>query len=247
MTTRFDPDQLAALEDERDFLLRSLDDLEAEHRAGDIDDDDFAELHDDYTARSAAVIRSINDQESAARPVDAAPGGRRLGWLIGLAAFAIGIGVLLAQFAGERGANDQITGGLDENLRDKNLRCQQLGAQQQISDALTCFDEVLAEDPQNVEALSYRGWFLVLTVGSAQASGEDEAAGQLLVVAEENLSEAVAIDPEYAPARAFRTVVFDRKGDTEAACGELEVLATLDTPPIIRQLTEPVEARLDCS
>ena len=48
------PDQLEA---ERDFLLRSLDDLEAERDAGNIDDDTYRTLHDDYTARAAAVIR----------------------------------------------------------------------------------------------------------------------------------------------------------------------------------------------
>ena len=36
--------------DERDFLLRSLEDLEREHDAGDVDDADYAALKDDYTA-----------------------------------------------------------------------------------------------------------------------------------------------------------------------------------------------------
>ena len=44
-----------ALEAERDFLLRSLDDLEAERAAGNVDDDTYRTLHDDYTARAAAV------------------------------------------------------------------------------------------------------------------------------------------------------------------------------------------------
>ena len=36
------------LERERDFLLRSLDDLEAERAEGGIDDSSYDELHDDY-------------------------------------------------------------------------------------------------------------------------------------------------------------------------------------------------------
>ena len=36
-----DPDAYAALEEQRDFLLRSLDDLERERAAGDIDEDDY--------------------------------------------------------------------------------------------------------------------------------------------------------------------------------------------------------------
>ena len=50
-----DPDALAALEEESDFLLRSLADLEREFAEGDVDQTDYASLKDDYTARAAAV------------------------------------------------------------------------------------------------------------------------------------------------------------------------------------------------
>ena len=52
--------QLAELEEERRFLLRSLADLEREHDAGDIDDVDYATLRDGYTVRAAAVLREID-------------------------------------------------------------------------------------------------------------------------------------------------------------------------------------------
>ncbi|HYZ97739.1 MAG TPA: hypothetical protein VE575_03240, partial [Acidimicrobiales bacterium] len=58
-TRGLDPDALAALEEQRDFLLRSLEDLEREHDAGDVDDHDYAALKDDYTARAARTIRAI--------------------------------------------------------------------------------------------------------------------------------------------------------------------------------------------
>jgi len=54
------PDELAALEEQRAFLLTSLRDLEAEHDVGDVDENDYEQLKDDYTARAAAVIRSID-------------------------------------------------------------------------------------------------------------------------------------------------------------------------------------------
>src|SRR5581483_479501 len=57
--TRFDPDDLASLESERDFLLRSIADLEIEREAGNLDDERYQALKDDYTARAAAVLRSI--------------------------------------------------------------------------------------------------------------------------------------------------------------------------------------------
>ena len=56
-----DAERRRQLEEERDFLMRSLDDLELEHESGGIDDESYAELHDDYTARAAAVIRALRD------------------------------------------------------------------------------------------------------------------------------------------------------------------------------------------
>lgn len=56
---------LQGLEDEREVLLASLRDLEREHRAGDISDDDYVLLRDRYTARAASVLRAIEKQELA--------------------------------------------------------------------------------------------------------------------------------------------------------------------------------------
>ena len=64
------PDALAALEEQRDFLLRSLRDLETEFAAGDVDDHDYRTLKDDYTVRAAAVLRAIDDGRAASpRPM----------------------------------------------------------------------------------------------------------------------------------------------------------------------------------
>lgn len=67
----FGPEERDRLERERDFLLRSLDDLEAERAKGAIDDESFALLRDDYTARAAAVLRALAD--GAATGAGAAP------------------------------------------------------------------------------------------------------------------------------------------------------------------------------
>ena len=55
----------SVLEEERDFFLRSLRDLEVEHDAGDIDDADYDALKDDYTVRAAAVIRQLAGEDPA--------------------------------------------------------------------------------------------------------------------------------------------------------------------------------------
>ena len=59
-----------ALEEDRDFLLRSLEDLEREWEAGDIDEADYVALKDDYTVRAASVLRAL-----AAAPAAAAAAG----------------------------------------------------------------------------------------------------------------------------------------------------------------------------
>jgi hypothetical protein len=69
-----DPDARAELEEERDFLLRSLDQLEAERDAGELDEDDYRSLKDGYTARAAEVLRAL-DEDRAVRE-DAFRGAR---------------------------------------------------------------------------------------------------------------------------------------------------------------------------
>ena len=70
-----DPEEQSRLEQERDFLLQSLDDLELEHESGGIDDESYAQLHDDYTARAAAAIRTLRDGVDTRPPrrVEATP------------------------------------------------------------------------------------------------------------------------------------------------------------------------------
>ena len=55
-------DELARrnLEEQRDFLLASLRDLERERQAGDVDDADYHALRSSYTARAADIIRRLD-------------------------------------------------------------------------------------------------------------------------------------------------------------------------------------------
>ncbi len=238
-----------AMREERDFLLSSLSDLELEYVAGDLDDDDYQQLKSDYTVRAADLIRSIEGAERT-QPKDQSPVGNSVGRLVatavGLLAFAVGAGWLLAQAVGERGASDGLTGALPESPREKVLTCQQYMASGELRDSLVCFDEVLAEDPQNVEALTYKGWFLILASGSAQQAGDEEAFAEFVVLGERSLADAVAVDPSFPDARAFRAVVFSRLGRDEEACSEIAVLNDLNPAPMITQLIDPVADRLAC-
>lgn len=246
-------------------MLTSLEDLEQEFAAGDLDDGDYQQLKSDYTVRAADLIRSIERIESGRKPstkksrvgsARVASGGKKakvdrpLGRLVGTAicllAFAVGAGWLLAQAVGERGASDGLTGALPESPREKVLACQQHMAEGELRDSLICFDEVLAEDPQNVEALTYKGWFLILASGSAQQAGDEEAFAEFVALGERSLADAVAVDPSFPDARAFRAVVFSRLGRDQEACNEIAVLNDLNPAPMITQLIDPVADRLAC-
>lgn len=59
--------------DEQRFLLRSLQDLDEELAAGDIDDADYELLRSRYTARAAAVLRALQGGAGPAPPAPPAP------------------------------------------------------------------------------------------------------------------------------------------------------------------------------
>ncbi|MGY6501308.1 MAG: tetratricopeptide repeat protein [Acidimicrobiales bacterium] len=217
---KLDPDTLAHLEEERDFLLRSLDDLEEEYAAGDVEEDDYRALRDDYTQRAATVLRSI-EQRRAARA--AATSRRRsparvMAWGAGVLVFGVLAGLGVARAAGDRGEGEFITGGIRESISQRMFGCEQLVSQLEIRDALECYDGILEEQPNNREAISYRAWALVL-------AGLPEVAWPYL-------DRAVMIDPDYPDVRAFRAIVLN------AWCRPDEVLAELDAFDDARPLEE---------
>ncbi|MEM9564374.1 MAG: hypothetical protein AAGA93_17260 [Actinomycetota bacterium] len=226
--------------------LRALDDLEAEYRAGDLDESDYHNLRDEYTVRVADTMRRLDGTPAAVAP-PTEDRRRRVGPLVLVAAlvFAAGAGWLLARAVGERGVNDGLTGEIASN-RQRVFDCQELGVDGQIVESLQCFDEVLLDDPDNVEALTYRGWYVVLTTSSAEAAGASDEAAELLQVGRTYLDRAVEVDPAFPDARAFRSVIFDRLGQSDEACAEVAALLDLDPPPFFVSQTQAIVDRNDC-
>lgn len=242
-------DRLTSLEAEQEFLLISLRDLDAEMASGDIDPADYQELKDSYTVRSAEVIREIDNTRSGATAERDVPARRslwgRVGVMVGLALFVVVAGYVLAQAAGERGVNDELSGSIDRTPRERVLECQNLGPSK-VTESLECYQEVLDIDPDNVEAHTYRGWALILVIGSAQQSGNTEIVDALLPQAMVHFDRAVEIDPQYPDVRAFRAVVFEAEGELDRACEELEVLDSVNAAAFIGELTAPLRQRLNC-
>lgn len=221
---RLDPDALAALEEERDFLLRSLSDLDAEHAAGDIDDADYEALKDDYTRRAAAALRGIDDQRAA---FAARPGIRWrqvLIWLVGLALLGGISGSLIARSSGARDDNDEATGGLREStITLLNQARSLLGQQDRWDDAIDLYDEVLDEQPSNTEAITYRAWLAYRSGGSPEAS---------LAAWEE----ALLIDAGATDAAVFGIIVLSDLGRYDEAAEALDGLDLAAAPPEVAVL-----------
>ena len=209
---RLDPDELAGLEEQRDFLLRSLADLEREHDAGDLDDRDYATLRDDYTARAAEALRAIDEQraefDATRRPARL---GRTIGVLAGVLGFALVAGLLVANSLGARQAGDTVSGGVTakQSSSQRAQSCIPKMSPSAPKVAIDCFTAVLDDDPRNPVALSWLAWQLDLSAGFIPA---DQAA-ELRSSAEALVDRAVTINPDYSYARAFRAVLAYRRGD----------------------------------
>ena len=199
--------------EERDFLLASLDDLDAEHEAGDLDDADYAALRDDYVARAAEVLRA----EERGDPEASAPArGRSLArtavWIVGIVALASLSGWWLARSVGARGQGTSLTGS-GGTLRERLAECLPLSFQEP---AWACYDKILADNPDNAEALTYKGWALV-------RQGKTDDGSKLF-------DRVLTVDPTYPDVHVFRAVVRKNAKDFAGAQTELDTLYSLNPP-----------------
>ncbi|CAA9269698.1 MAG: hypothetical protein AVDCRST_MAG76-3231 [uncultured Acidimicrobiales bacterium] len=249
------------LEEERDFLLRSIEDLEREHAAGDLGDDDFRVLEDDYTARAAGVLRRLQhldsprppppppseeeseEEEAATGPVKPTGpvGRRRVRWpmILGIfatVALAAGSGYMVTQSSGERRPDQEVSGGPDRSPGSLLQQAIDLDNGGKLVDAAKLYDAVLAEEPENVIALTRRGWVL-------GRSGRQARSPELLQAGLGYLERATQVDPSYADAHAFKGLVLGALGRPgEAGC---EFRLWLSIAPVADPLRPDIEGVLD--
>jgi tetratricopeptide (TPR) repeat protein len=223
-----------ALADQRDFLLRSLEDLEREHDAGDVDDHDYAELKDDYTARAARVLRALEaEQVPAAAATPRRSWARRATVVLGVAAFAVVAGVLVAHVAGRADDGQTITGGTRQSVTEKLNTALRDANQGDYQSSLDLYAQVLEVQPDNVEAQTYRGWVQTL-------SGD-------LPHGLTSLLEVATAHPTYPDVHAFLAVVFFRSGLVDQSSRELDRLDQLNPPAEVRDLTASLRTQIQAA
>lgn len=242
MSTRVgDRDARAELEEERDFLLRSLDDLEAERAAGELDEGDYRNLKDGYTARAAEVLRAL-EEDRAGRERAAAEAPRRPRWkrpvaVLVVLGLAVGAGLAVAATAGSRRPGETVTGGGGQTAATSRLAQAASVARDDPRRALELYDAVLEDDPRNVEAWAERGLLLAsLSVGIDRPSLLDEA--------RRSIDRALEIDPGQPRSRFYLGLIELFGGDRPAAQAAFEQALADDPPPPLRQAIEQRLAEL---
>ena len=230
------PAERSALEAERDFLLTSIADLDAEFAAGDIDDADRRALLDGYTGRAATVIRALEVGRRPQRRRLTAAWGRRLAVGATVLAVAVGLSWWVATSSGQRLPGQQIT-GLDPRDEVTVLLSEARAANfADPAGAAAAYARVLELDPDNVEALTYRGWTLALSTRTA-ADTDDVAAS--LGEAVDLLVRAIETDPTYPDPFCFLGIVQYRfVGDTESATPLVAGCLAADPPAVVRDLVQ---------
>ena len=252
-----------ALQTERDFLLRSLDDLEAERAVGNVDDGTYRELHDDYTARAAAVIRSLEaDTDLTAPDRPPATTVARALTVGGVVAFAVVAAFLLAHAIGQRHPGQTITGnnqvasgptapGVDpgralaaaarrhpRSYAARIAYARYLLGTRDFGDAVREFGAAARIDPSQPEPPTYAGWAGALV---AQQVPDAKTHRSLLSAALERINEVIRAHPKYPDAYALKGVIlFDFEHDARHAVPSFQrfLLLTDETNPLRSQVLD---------
>jgi tetratricopeptide (TPR) repeat protein len=235
MADPVDPERKRQLEEERDFLMQSLDDLEMERESGGIDDESYTELHDDYTARAAAVIRTLRDGVDvtpARAPRPPAQTRRRALIVAAVAVFAVLAGVSLAYALGARLPGQTSSGNSAAAPSTTNASAQALAAritelEQKVNAAKDDYDlrlqlaRAYEENGDLQNALKQSD--AAITIDPNRPEGHANAARLLYLASEQvqdqktraqlvaqalaGFDEAIKVGPDYADAYYFRAVL----------------------------------------
>lgn len=244
--TPADRDRRWLLNDEREFLIRSLDDAERERAAGDLSEADYAVLVNRDRRKLAGVEAELAQlgpdlTDRAATAGDSAPTGgeeevkpnerrewRRIG-IIACCFLIVAGAVLLVSHALQSSSPGQPVSGSTSLPRDQLIEeelntAESFMSQNEDEPALQLFGKVLQEDPTDPEALADFGW-LTWRAGETYKAVDYEKIG---VAA---LKKAVRVAPSFYKGHLYYgLVLFYQDKNYKAAAGQFtEFLA--DDPP----------------
>jgi cytochrome c-type biogenesis protein CcmH/NrfG len=226
-----------ALEGDKLLALQALRELDWDHQAGLLSDDDHAELRARYEARATAILKRLDalgpaPMPPAPRPARA-PAGARVPWTqrpavltagaIAVLLFGVVLGALAVRHtapeppaAGPMAAAEAVpeaSGGGGAPLPPAMLEGMLRAAHQaldagQYADAIAAYKAVLKREPRNVEAITHLGVIL------AHAGHAEEAL--------QAFDRALAIDPDYAHALWDKAQLLHQRQDYAGAIAAWE-------------------------
>jgi tetratricopeptide (TPR) repeat protein len=193
------------LDDEREFLLRSIDDAAREHDAGDLSDSDYDVLLARDRSRLAAVeaeLAALGPEE----PVDAGPEssdvpprrryGRwsRVGIVVACGFIVAGAGILVDHAVSPalpgQAPSGTVTLSKAQQIEDQLAAAAVLTEDGEGQQALELYNKVLTEDPDDPDALAAGGW-LEWNAGVTGKSAAAERAGR------QSEEKAVRVAPDF--------------------------------------------------
>lgn len=215
--------------EELSYLRRSIEDLERERDAGDLDEGDYLRLRASYERRLEALGDTGEFEErdgtpghgSARRPGRVLSGRRgRLvtGWTAFGCFLAAAVLLVLDAFgAGPFAPAVQLS--VAARVQIMLAEASVLGSKGDVTEALATYDRVLALRPTEPEALADGGWL-------ARLAGLGRHEPQLVRNGDAEIEAAVVSDPHFALARAYDGVLLLRDRDEpRAAAAEFDAMA----------------------
>ncbi|NBW91796.1 MAG: hypothetical protein EBR53_04985 [Actinobacteria bacterium] len=220
------PDELARLEEERNFLLDSLRDIERERNAGDIDDADYATLKAGYTQRAAEVLKAIEAGQSIIKNRAPKSRSRRIFVSFAVVVLACVAGWFVASQSGQRLPGQTSSGGIEDSTASLLSQARAINFSDPET-AIELYNEVIKLDPDNTEALTYRSWLIALIARDAS----DDIKIVALAAATQGLEHAIEVDPNYPDAHCFLGIVrFRLAADAAGAKEQLDICAASNPP-----------------
>ena len=235
------PDEQASLEEERRFLLESLRDLEREHVAGDIDDEDYRVLKNGYVHRAAQIIKVLDAGVDAREARPGASMKRKLGVVATVALVAGAAGWFVAQQSGQRLPGQTISGGIEDSTASMLSQARALNFSEPKT-AIDLYSKILALNPDHVEALTYRSWLIALVARDAP----DDMRILAFAAATQGLDRAIGVEPDYPDAHCFLGIVrFRLAGDAAGAKEQLDICAAMNPPAEVMGFVDSIRAEVD--
>jgi cytochrome c-type biogenesis protein CcmH len=245
----YQPDQI---DRRRSFLQLSLSDAAAEHRAGDLSDQDYLALR----ARDSARLDALDALDSppdmspdvldtpSDTPSDTPPGtqttpttrprrNRRQRWLLGgsVTAFGSALVVLVALFAADRLPGQTPSGnptlGRQGQIEQSLAQAAALVNENQPGEAAQLYQNVLTTEPNNEVALAQLGW-IEFQIGRQGNSAS------LIADARSKLDKAVRLDPgDFAVRLYLGTVLLLQDDNVTGAIAQYDRFLADQPPPTV--------------